>query len=307
MFRSSSSTLVFSVILSAIAATAPAIAETRAGSAVAVVAEAESDLARRADASDLRAQLSLARMLAQDNRFGLSVQHWQLAEAQGHPRARYQLAGALMRVEGVAADPVEGVRLLRLGAEAGHISSIASLARALETGLGAEPDLSEAVRLYEIAAADGHAYARFRRALALSDKPSPATDPTRGATLLFDLVEEGYRPAFFAMAESLMMGRPLDSQRERARDLRRAEALAGNDQALARLAWAYPNDYIMIVQAALCDTGHSGGQINGSLTARTIGAITRFCLETGINDVCRHGPMRSDAARSNGRNLFLTT
>lgn len=307
MFRSSFPPLVFSVILSAFAANAPAIAETGPVSAVAVVAEAEPDLVRRADAGELRAQVSLARMLAQDNRVGLAVQYWQLAEAQGHQGARYQLARALLRGEGVAADPVEGVRLLRLGAEAGHISSIASLARALETGLGAEPDLSEAVRLYEIAAADGHAYARFRLALALSDEPSPAPDPTRGATLLSNLVDEGYRPAFFALAELLMMGRPHDAQRERARDLWRAEALAGNDRALARLARAFPNDYIVIVQAALRDKGLYGGQINGRLTARTIGAITRFCLDTGINDVCRHGPMRSDAARSIGRELFPVT
>lgn len=92
MFRSSLSRLVCFVILSAIAATAAAISETRAGSAVAVVGE--SDLALRADAGDLRAQQSFARMLAQNKTFGLAVQYWQRAEAQSYQGACVQLARA---------------------------------------------------------------------------------------------------------------------------------------------------------------------------------------------------------------------
>lgn len=307
MLRSSYARMAVSMLFLAFAVPSPATAETLALAGVEAAGQPEPDLVRRADAGDMRAQVSLARLLAEDNRVALAVRYWQLAEAQGHQGARYQLARALLSGEDVPADPEEGIRLLRLGAEAGHVSSIATLARALETGQDVQQDLPEAVQLYEIAAAEGHVYSRYRLALALSDRQSPTPDPTRAEAILSDLVDEGYRPAPFALAEFLMQGRPRGEQRDRALALWRAEALAGNDRALARLARAFPNDYITIVQEALREKGLYGGRINGLLTERTIAAIARYCRDAGINHVCQHGPMRSDSAREIGRNMFPVT
>lgn len=95
---------------------------------------------RRADTGDLGAQVALAGLLARNDLVDEAVSYWRLAEAQGHPGARYRSADALLRSEAVTANRVEGMRLLRVGAEAGHLSSIARLARALDTGLGGRPD-----------------------------------------------------------------------------------------------------------------------------------------------------------------------
>jgi len=233
-----------------------------------------------------------------------AVRFWSMAADQGHAGARNELARALQSGAGIAADPVEAVRLLRIGAEEGHVPSIANLARALETGTGTTPDLAEAVRLYERAAAEGQAFARFRLALALAAGAGVQADPVRAVRLLEQLADEGYAAAPFALAEALMAGRPRAAERDRALALWLAEAEAGNDRALSRLARNFPNDYVRLIQGALIDLEVYHGRANGLLTERTILAIAQFCREQGIGNTCRHGPMRSDAARALGQELF---
>jgi len=233
-----------------------------------------------------------------------AVRFWRMAADQGHSASRNQLARALQRGEGIEADPVEAVRLLRIGSDEAHVPSIANLARALETGMGTEPDLAEAVRLYEYAAAEGQAFARYRLALALAAGAGVAPDRARAVGLLEQLANEGYAAAPFALAEVLMAGRPRAVDRNRARVLWLAQAEAGNDRALARLARNFPNDYVRLVQGALRDRSVYRGRMNGRLTEQTIVAIARFCHQEGIADICRHGPMRSDAARALGQVLF---
>jgi len=254
------------------------------------------------------AQVELARIWQQGTGVApdpaRAVHFWRMAADQGHNGARYQLARALMRGEGVEADPAHAVRLLRMSADEGHVPSISTLARALETGSGVGPDAVEAVRLYELAAAEGQAYARFRLALALAGGAGVQADRVRAVALLGALVDEGYAAAPFALAEVLMTSRPRAADRVRAQALWEAEALSGNDRALARLARNFPNDYVQLVQAALRERAVYRGRVNGRLTEPTILAIAEFCRVQGIGDICRHGPMRSDAARALGRVLF---
>lgn len=261
-----------------------------------------------ADAGELRAQVEIARILQQGMAVApdpaQAVHFWGLAAEQGHDGARYQLARALIRGEGVEADPVRAVQLLRIGADGGHVASISNLARALETGVGVPPDPAEAARLYERAAAEGQAYARFRLAIALSAGAGVQADPARALAFLDALVAEGYPAAPFALAEVLMTHRPRATGRIRAQALWEAEALAGNDRALARLARNFPNDYVRLVQSALREQGVYRGRVNGRLTNATIQAIAVFCRTHGIGDICRHGPMRSDTARAIGKVLF---
>lgn len=233
-----------------------------------------------------------------------AVRFWQMAADQGHSASRNQLARALQSGAGTAADPVEAVRLLRLGAEEGHVPSMANLARALETGTGTAPDLAEAVRLYERAAADGQTFARFRLALALAAGAGVQAYRARAIGFLEELADEGYTAAPFALAEVLMAGRPRAADRDRAGALWWAEAEAGNDRALARLARNFPNDYVRLIQAILLERDMYRGRVNGRLTERTILAIARVCREGGIGNICRHGPMRSEAARALGQVLF---
>jgi TPR repeat protein len=233
-----------------------------------------------------------------------AVRFWQMAADQGHTGARYQLACALQQGAGIAADPVAALRLLRIGVEEGHVPSIANLARALETGTGTVPDQAEAVRLYERAAAEGQAFARFRLALALAAGAGVEADRARAVRLLEDLSDEGYAAATFALADVLMAERPSAGDRDRALALWRSDAEAGNDRALARLARHFPNDYVRLVQAALLERGAYRGRVHGRLTKRTILAIADVCRRGVIGDICRHGPMRSDAARALGQLLF---
>lgn len=261
-----------------------------------------------ADDGDLRAQVAIARVWQQ----GIAVtpdpvravHYWALAAEQDHIGARYQLARALIRGEGIKADPVRAVQLLWSGADAGHISSISTLARAFETGVGVTPDPAEAARLYERAAAEGQAYARFRLALLLSGGVGVRSDPARAVAMLDELAAAGYPAAPFALADVLMAHRPGAVDRVRAQALWEAEALSGNDRALARLARNFPNDYVRIVQSALRELEVYHGQVNGRLTEATIRAIAAFCRSQGIGDICRHGPMRSDAARAIGQVLL---
>jgi hypothetical protein len=70
-----------------------------------------------------------------------------IAAERGGPEAQHQMALRFMDLAQPYADPVEGLRLLRLAAEGGHAPAWLQLSRAYALGLGVEPDLEEAERL----------------------------------------------------------------------------------------------------------------------------------------------------------------
>jgi TPR repeat protein len=78
----------------------------------------------------------------------LAVEWYRKSAAQGHPYGQANLGRALLLGIGVAKDPKEGVRLVRLGVENGVDGADSVLAWAYANGEGVEKDSKEAARLY---------------------------------------------------------------------------------------------------------------------------------------------------------------
>ncbi len=57
------------------------------------------------------------------------------------------------------------------------------------------------------------------------------------------------------------------------------------------------NAYVRILQRELSELGYNPGRSSGYLTQRTILALAEFCQDQNINDVCRHGPLKSAAIK----------
>ena len=74
---------------------------------------------------------------------------------------------------------------------------------------------------------------------------------------------------------------------------------------LIRLQAANLNAYVYLLQAELGERGLYEGAANGMLGRGTIAAISSFCSETGIRDVCDRGPLTSRAARALAGALFV--
>lgn len=63
------------------------------------------------------------------------------------------------------------------------------------------------------------------------------------------------------------------------------------------------NSYTFIIQEQLRKLGYYSGQSNGMLTASTIRAISRFCSEKGIANICAQGPLKMTAVTAVARAL----
>ncbi|MEL6522343.1 MAG: hypothetical protein AAFQ66_15355 [Pseudomonadota bacterium] len=58
------------------------------------------------------------------------------------------------------------------------------------------------------------------------------------------------------------------------------------------------NAFLMILQTELTKRGYNSGPSDGLLGAKTIKAITHFCIDHEILDVCKHGPRKSAAVKA---------
>ncbi|MEM1267450.1 MAG: tetratricopeptide repeat protein [Pseudomonadota bacterium] len=56
--------------------------------------------------------------------------------------------------------------------------------------------------------------------------------------------------------------------------------------------------YTYLLQQELIERGHYDGAATGRMTNRTILAFREFCRSVGIDDICTHGPLRTDAVRA---------
>lgn len=57
------------------------------------------------------------------------------------------------------------------------------------------------------------------------------------------------------------------------------------------------NAYVRILQKELTAYGYKPGRTSGYLTSATIRAVTKFCKDIGILNICRHGPLKSNSIK----------
>lgn len=65
------------------------------------------------------------------------------------------------------------------------------------------------------------------------------------------------------------------------------------------------NAFVLETQQELAGLGYHPGPASGFLTGKTIRAVAAFCKDVGIIDVCRHGPLKSDAIKLISRELAV--
>lgn len=83
---------------------------------------------------------------------GEAMRYYREAAAQGpHPDAEYALGRMILRGRGVARDPVEALKWLKLAAQHGHPAGQYMLGEAFEAGWGVPASTSEALYWYRLA------------------------------------------------------------------------------------------------------------------------------------------------------------
>lgn len=118
-----------------------------------------------------------------------------LAAEQGYPPARSEFAMLLLRKVQPSAKE-EGVRLLRLSADAGDAQAMFRLGECFRKGWGTERDLSASIGWYTLAAQAGNAQGAYALALlCLNGEEGFAQDKETGLNWLRQAAEQGYGEA----------------------------------------------------------------------------------------------------------------
>ncbi|MCA9510793.1 MAG: sel1 repeat family protein, partial [Myxococcales bacterium] len=177
---------------------------------------------RAADAGSARAQYDLALLYTRGTgvfRSQAIARRWlEKAVAQDFPPALALYADMLRRGRGVAADPVEALRLSERAAEAGNLEGLHSAGLAYAQGVGAEQSAARAVEYFERAARRGFLASQLALYQLYRDEDAGFLDVVRATAWLMVAADGGAE----AVAKELTAarGRIADGQR------RAAEALA---------------------------------------------------------------------------------
>ena len=151
-------------------------------------------------AGDAQAQLSAGIPVRPRGRHGDRANKasvwYALAAEQGYPPARNEFCrcSCLRKVQPSAKE--EGVRLLRLSADAGDAQAMFRLGECFRKGWGTERDLSASIGWYTLAAQAGNAQGAYALALlCLNGEEGFAQDKEKGLNWLRQAAEQGYGEA----------------------------------------------------------------------------------------------------------------
>ncbi|WP_299693834.1 SEL1-like repeat protein [uncultured Tateyamaria sp.] len=125
------------------------------------------------------------------------------------PQAQFRYGRMLLEGLGGAADPVEGLRLLRAAADAGQLGAVTYLGRVHLTA-GPTRDPERAARYFHHAAARGVAEAKYYLGILTRDGVGVPQDAASALTWMQAAAEDGYGPAQFELSKHLADATPPD-------------------------------------------------------------------------------------------------
>ncbi|MEO0421216.1 MAG: SPOR domain-containing protein [Pseudomonadota bacterium] len=192
------------------------------------------------DAGDAGAQATLALMYE----FGQGVERSAGTAAELYEQAapgmdlefRHNLATKFYAGDGLAQDYGKAARWWREAADGGLPESQYDLGLLYHTGKGLPQDYGKAYELYQAAARRGLARAEHGLGVLYATGNGVPRDYAEAASWFARAAEQNYPKAQYNLASLLMSGRGVDVDTDRAEDLLRRAAAAGEEGAVVKLA-----------------------------------------------------------------------
>lgn len=194
----------------------------------------------------------------------------------------------------------EGIAALELGVAASVEDAALELARTYLSGRGVPADPARGLALMEGAVSSGDVrIARNLIRLYTAGAAGVTTNVAAAQSVLQrigPMLTDGQRQfeTLIILAASASSTQQFSALPAIFNSLEAADKLA----VLPRVYELNRNAYVYLLQNHLASTGHYTGALNGLMTSSTITAINRVCIEQGISDICRRGPLSSSARRT---------
>jgi localization factor PodJL len=201
---------------------------------------------------------------------GLALSWYERAARQGNVKAMHNAAVILAAGSAGPADYGRALPLFRQAAERGLRDSQFNLAILLERGLGAAPDTAEAYFWYRLAASQGDAQAAASAAKLASaiTPPERSRIAARAAAWTPKLMEDS--------ANVVAVADPAWQEPD-------SSVLAsGAAVPLSDAGAPPPHDLVTEAQMLLAELGFNVGTPDGKLGVRTVDALRRFQLQSGL-------------------------
>jgi len=185
------------------------------------------------------------------------------------------------------------LELFQVAADAGAGSAFIPLGFAYLNGTGVPKDLGRAGEflLSGVEANVEGAGDALSVVVSAYQKQGGASNLRSAAALLEKAVEHGDKKSMTFLGRAYLRGDGVKADRVRAFELFSAAAKAGLPKVGTELYWFDQNAYVQLIQSHLAEKGYLTGRQNGLADARTLRALSRFCRDAGIANVCRAGPL----------------
>jgi TPR repeat protein len=211
--------------------------------------------------------------------YGKALREFRQAADAGRRWAMINLAQMLFKGEGTAADPQQAIKLLEQASAAGLRGPAGD---ALGTYYRSIGDAGKALGAFQQAAAAGEASAMINLAKMLLKGEGIREDRIWAKALLESaLKHENFSAYVGLIALASDQYRSEDAIRS-IRSLLKDAYIADSTIALDAFHWMPPNSKVAIVQSILGGVALYVGPTDGVLTAATLSAIRRFCIQSNI-------------------------
>lgn len=164
---------------------------------------------------------------------------YQLAVAQGDPRAALRLAQFYLLGEGVEQDKTRAADLFEMAAQAGDANALYNLAILYQEGEGRPYNEEKAKEFLRSAAEKNDPKAQYALGIAYLEGLSGLNDPGQGAFWLGRAARRGHTSAQVYYGILRFQGRGVDPNEQEASDWFERAAVSGNPVAMNRLARVY--------------------------------------------------------------------
>lgn len=256
---------------------------------------------RAIDGGRYGARTSYAKLLMSQGQVLASLEQLDIASEAGDARAQAQRAAYHYQGKfGAASDPDFGKEELSRFAQDGHLQSMKIVLLAEQRGADFAVD-TDVLRAQMIAVAQGAEPRAAGKAAEALLKIMKEDRSPEGIALRKDLVaHEGVRARVRSEAALYLAHDTQDalSFRGTAAEIVAQTPADGFARSLVVVARLDKNAFVHVLQAELNARGYRSGPQTGVFNTRTLQAVTYFCRDRDIQDMCRLGPLRSKVIKT---------